>query len=278
MAAAQDNRLVNEHYGRQGLGEVMLEGLRAAGKDIDRLSHLDLAPVDQFHAGGIKTTRALAELAAIGTSDNVLDVGGGVGGPARTLAAEFGCSVTVLDVTEEFCRVGEMLTSQAGLNDRVKFEIGSALAMPFPDASFDVVWTQHSSMNIADKARLYAEIYRVLRPGGRLALHEITADRVQPIHFPAHWARTPDLSFLLPTETMREIISASGFHERLWLDQTAAALIGFRKGLEVATSPTPPPLSLHLLLGDNFLPALTNMVRNVEEGRIAFVKAVFDKP
>ncbi|CAA9452538.1 MAG: hypothetical protein AVDCRST_MAG80-2450 [uncultured Rubrobacteraceae bacterium] len=147
----------------------------------------------------------------------VLDVGGGLGGPARNLASEIGCSVEVLDVTEEFCRAGEILTTRTGLGDLVSFRHASALDMPHPDASFDVVWMQHSSMNIADKERLYAEIHRVLRPGGHLALHEIMAGPVTPIHFPVPWARGPEISFLRPPEEVRALITGIGFEESAWM-------------------------------------------------------------
>ena len=279
MSAAQDLQLVTDHYGRHGLGAIIFNGLRAAGKDIDSLTHADLAPVDQFHTGGRKATLELARLADIRADEHVVDVGGGVGGPARTLAAEFGCHVTVIDITEEFCRVGELLTARTGLSGSVAFETGSALDMPFPDSGFDVAWTQHSTMNIAAKEQLYGEIYRVLRPGGRLAMHEIMAGSLQPIHFPAHWASTPALSFLLPSQIMRDLITRAGFRERVWVDQSVPALEGFRKGLEaVNAASSPPPLGLHLLMGETFKPALVNMVRNLEEGRIATIKAVYEKP
>jgi ubiquinone/menaquinone biosynthesis C-methylase UbiE len=126
-------------------------------------------------------------------------VGGGIGGPARTLAAEFGCTVTVLDLTEAYCRLGEL----TGLSDRVSFRHGSAYDMPLGDGGFDVAWTQHSSMNMEDKERLYAEIRRVLRPGGTLVLHEVVAGPVQPVQFPVPWASDPSISFLRAPEEIR---------------------------------------------------------------------------
>jgi SAM-dependent methyltransferase len=198
MSKNRDDKLVDEHYGRSDLAAKILEALRAAGKDPDALTLEDLAPIDQLHARGAQATRQLARLASITTVMRVLDVGGGLGDPARTLASEFGCTVEVLDVTEEFCRAGEVLTAKAGLDDRVSFRQGSALEMPYPNATLELGWTQHSSMNIPDKERLYAEIQRMLSPGGRLALHEILAGPLSPIHLPVPWARDPALSHLLP--------------------------------------------------------------------------------
>src|SRR5262249_41031485 len=152
---------VAAHYGREGLLESILKALGSAGKDPERLAVDDLVLFDQFHLRGRDATLELFKLAGIGRGDRVLDVGGGIGGPARTLASA-GCSVTVLDLTEEFCRTGAVLTERVGLASRVAFRHGSALAIPFNDAAFDAVWTQHSSMNIEDKEKLYGEIARVL--------------------------------------------------------------------------------------------------------------------
>src|SRR3712207_2695909 len=215
------DRNVGEHYGRGDLTAAIISALRAAGKDLDALDVEDLAPVDQFHVRGREATLDLARLAGIAAGLRVLDVGGGLGGPARTLASEFGCTVEVLDLTEEFCRAGEMLTALTGLSDLVSFRHGSALDMPYPDASFDVAWTQHSSMNIADKVRLYAQIQRILRPGGRLAMHEILAGPVSPIHLPVPWARDPALSHLRPPAQTRALLRETGFRELAWIDETA---------------------------------------------------------
>src|SRR3712207_3491777 len=144
---------VNEHYGSGDLAAKILEALRVAGKDASPLAIEDLAPIDQLHARGRVATLELARLAGITPRMRVLDVGGGMGGPARTLAGELGCAVEVLDLTERFCRAGEVLTAMTGLADLVSFRHGSALEMPYPDATFDVAWMQHSSMNVADKER-----------------------------------------------------------------------------------------------------------------------------
>ena len=272
-----DERPVNEHYGRSGLSAKILEALRVAGKDPETLVIEDLTPIDQIHIRGREATLELARLAGITSRMRVLDVGGGMGGPARTLAGEFGCAVEVLDLTEEFCRAGEVLTATTGLADLVSFRHGSALEMPYPDASFDVAWTQHSSMNIADKERLYAEIRRILRPGGRLAMHEILAGEVSPIHFPVPWARDPGLSHLRPPEEVRALLKDTGFVELAWIDETPSALHWQQKRL--AAKPTePPPLGVHLVFGDDFGEMLHNQLRNLQEGRISIVQAVLERP
>jgi SAM-dependent methyltransferase len=272
------DRSVGEHYGRGDLAARILEALYAAGKDPDDLTIEDLAPVDQFHIRGREATLELAHRAGITSGTRALDVGGGLGGPARTLASEFGCTVEVLDITEEYCRTGEMLTARTGLSDLVSFRHASALEMPYPDASFDVAWTQHSSMNIADKERLYKEIHRVLRPGGRLALHEIMAGPTSPIHFPVPWARDPSISHLQPPETVRSLIATTGFHESSWVDETASATEWFQQRLSATAPEGPPPLGLHLLLGPDFGEMFRNQVLNLGEGRISVIQAVFERP
>src|SRR5689334_10542988 len=173
---------VSSHYGWPGLMEAIEAEIRRNGIDPAHVTVDQLAPVDNYHAFRLAGTLALAEAAGVTASDRVLDVGGGIGGPARQLATRFGCHVTVLDLTAEYCAVGERLTAWTHLSDRVAFVGASALAMPFADGSFDLVWTQHASMNIPDKDGLYREIARVVRPGGRFGFFDILAGPNQPIH------------------------------------------------------------------------------------------------
>jgi SAM-dependent methyltransferase len=276
MADRPFSEAVSRHYTATDLVERLRAALHAAGKDVVAAPD-DLAPVDQIHTGGTRATIELADLAGLRAGQSVLDVGGGIGGPARTLAHRFGCTVTVLDLTEEYCHAGELLTAVTALTDRVSFRHGDAMAMPFPDGSFDVVWTQHSSMNIADKAQLYAEIRRVLRPGGRFALHEVLAGPTQPVHFPVPWARDPAISFLETPENARRTIQAAGFAEVAWINVTASSLAWFQRQNARAQPATPPPLSLHLLLGPDVREMGRNMERNLEGGRIAVIQGVLDR-
>jgi SAM-dependent methyltransferase len=273
---------VSAHYGGRDLREAILEGLRARGKDPDNLHYTDVATMDHFHTRGRAATLELAEMALGRSGQRVLDVGGGLGGPARMLAAEYGCHVTVLDLSESFCQAGEMLTERSGLSDRVSFKVGDALDMSFEDASFDIAWTQHSSMNIADKERLYSEIHRVLRPGGRLAMHEIVAGPVQPIYFPVPWAPSQEINFLRPPDEIRSIISNLGFREFTWIDVTQLTLAwrkqrGAVAAAEVASRGGSSPTGTNQFPGPSTGPSFQNLDRSLEEGRIVVVEAVFDK-
>lgn len=269
---------VSTHYAAGDLGTKILAALRAAGKDPDALRLDDLAPVDQFHWGGTRATRDLMRRAALARGMRVLDVGGGLGGPARLIADTVGCAVTVLDLSEEFCQVGEMLTARVGLSDRVTFRHGSALDMPFPAGEFDRVWTQHSTMNIAEKERLYREIHRVLRPGGRLAMHEKMAGPVQPIHFPVPWARDATISFLRSSEEIRALLASIGFREMEWVDEREKELAIMQARSSGDTPVDPLALGIHLVLGPQLPEMARNVGRSLREDRLTVVQAVFEKP
>jgi ubiquinone/menaquinone biosynthesis C-methylase UbiE len=242
------------HYTSGDLDAALDAALREPANGDTTRALETLAELDQFHTGGITATRALGQRAAISTGDRVLDIGGGLGGPARLLAHEHGCQVTVLDLTAAYCRAGERLTAWSGLSDRVRFQHGDALDMPFDDGSFDVAWTQHSSMNIADKPRLYAGIQRLLRPGGRLILFEVVAGSGEPLHFPVPWARGPATSFLLPAEPLRQLLSAAGFRALVWEDRSQWALewLAERQRALAAADGAVRPVSLARVLGPEF--------------------------
>lgn len=265
---------VSQHYTSGQLAERIFAGLRANGCDLGRLRPEDLAPVDQFHAGGRSATRELARLAGIQPGWQVLDIGGGLGGAARLLASEIRCQVTVLDVTPEFVQVGATLSERMDLAGLVHFRLGNAIDLPFDAARFDAVWTQHCTMNVTDKGSMYQEIHRVLRAGGRLAMHEVMAGPVQPVLFPTPWSIDGATSFLLPPSELRALINSDGFRELAWQDATAAALKWF-KGVAPVPGAGRPGVGLHLILGDEFERAVQGQVVNLEEHRIDVVQAAF---
>jgi SAM-dependent methyltransferase len=270
---------INTHYAPFDLGATILAGLRAQGKNPEAPTLDDLAPVDQFHTGGKAATLELAQLVPMRAGMTVLDTGGGIGGAARLLASQIGCTVAVVDLTAEYCQVGEMLTRRTGLSDRVRFHHGNALRLPFADQSFDAAWSQHATMNIADKARLFAELARVVRPGGRMAFHEIMAGPNTPIAFPVPWAPDEQISFLLPPDEVRALLAGSGWHERAWVDKTAASLAFFAERMPIfqRAPENLPPLGFNLLLGERIGPAISNMVRNLQEERLTVIQAVFER-
>jgi len=266
-----DAQAISQYWGRDNLGQAILDALAESGKHLDALTVDDLAPFDQFHGGGKKSTERLAGLAGFTPGTRVLDVGGGFGGPARTLAAEYGCQVTVIDLTESYLEAARLLTERLGLADRVTHQVGNALELPFEDGSFDAVWTQNSGMNIADKERLYQGFQRVLRPGGRLVFQEPMAGAAQPVIYPVMWARDASGSFLRTPDEMRALIEAAGFRARVWDDVTDEAT-------GPSTGAVAPTRGIqHLVMGDD-LDAITRAGdRNRRERRLAMVHAVFDR-
>jgi SAM-dependent methyltransferase len=268
---------VNRHYGWSGLMETIDKEVRAKGIDPTRVTVDELAPVDNYHWHRLAGTLALARVAAITAEDSVLDVGGGIGGPARQLAHRYDCKVTVLDLTAEYCAVGETLTAWTKLEDKVSFVCGNALAMPFPDGAFDVAWTQHASMNIADKAALYGEMARVTRVGGRLAFFDVLAGPNQPIHFPVPWASDPSFNFLLTPQETRTLIAQAGFREIAWMtgEELDAELDRAEQQADDASSR--PALDPGILNGPDGPQMGANVGRNSKEGRILAALGVYER-
>jgi ubiquinone/menaquinone biosynthesis C-methylase UbiE len=268
---------VEEHYTRCDLGEIILAALKQAGKDIDRLTPDDLAPVDEFHGGQRQATIRLADLVGLSGGERVLDIGSGIGGPSRFLASQYGCNVTGIDLTAEFCRVAVMLTRLTGLTGRVAYRQGNALDLPFDEMSFDIVWSQNASMNIADRDRLYAEMYRVLKPGGRLALQEIAAGEGGEPFYPVPWAREPSISFLLSAAETRAKLEAAGFRVITWRDTSQASLASSLARAQTAASGSLPALGIHLLIGRDWEAIAQNSARNLQEDRTRLFNAVLER-
>ena len=269
--SASDTQATNAYWERSGLERAIGAALAGLGKNLDALTIEDLAPVDQFHGGGKAATDRLARLAGLKPGMRVLDVGGGFGGPARTLAVGHGCRVTVVDPTESYVQAGRWLTARLNLADRVSHRVGDALALDASTETFDVLWTQNSGMNIADKERLYAGFARLLPRGGQLVIQEPMAGLMQPPIFPLMWARDATTSFLRPPADMRALIEAAGFRALVWEDVT----------MELAGPSTGGPVPAHsiarIVMGDAIDDITRAGQRNRDEGRVVMIQAVFER-
>ncbi|WP_175959053.1 class I SAM-dependent methyltransferase [Burkholderia pyrrocinia] len=263
---------VREHYRATGLTERLKAALAVLGPEDQPFAPRQLDAVDQFHTRGLAATDELAELVGITADMAVLDVGSGIGGPARVLAATRGCRVTGIDLSEPFVDAARYLAQRTGQSGQVSFRTASALDLPFDDGRFDVVLLQHVAMNIADRARLYREIRRVLKPDGKFATYDVVANDSE-LHYPVPWARTPSTSFLMTADATREAIEAAGFRTLTWQDDTEAAKAWIAQ--RRASGPPPSP-NLGIVLGPDFAQLFANLGRNLVEGRIGILTAVFE--
>tara|TARA_B100000676_G_scaffold306466_1_gene362760 strand:- start:6301 stop:7122 length:822 start_codon:yes stop_codon:yes gene_type:complete len=268
---------VADHYTRGNLAETLLDALKRAGCDPDGLTPDDLAPFDEFHVRGRAATQELLEKIDVSPTGHALDVGSGLGGPSRRLAALRGCHVTGIDLTHEYCDVATLFARHVGLERSVTYRRADALSMPFDDAVFDAAFTQHVAMNISDRPGLYREIARVLRPGAIFGLYDIFEGHVGNVRYPAPWAETPETSFLVTPDAIGPLLDDAGFElvsQRNTTDEGRAWVNAMR---EKTQRDGPPPLGLHLLLGPVFKDMAANMVANLNEDRIALLEIICRK-
>jgi SAM-dependent methyltransferase len=260
---------LHEHYLARDIEARILAAIRAAGLNPgQRLSPEQLGALDHFHTGGLRASLELLELARLRAADRVLDVGAGLGGSARLIASACGCRVDCIELSPDYCAGALLLNRLTGLEDRISVHRGSALELPFADATFDAAWMQNVGMNIADKPGLYAEIRRVLKPGGRFAFQEMAAGKTATSYFPLPWATDPADSCLVSAEEMCSVLGEAGFVEELFED-TSAAHLG-----RTADPGAPSQLSLGVFV-DNLGVKAGNARRSLEEGQICLVRGIF---
>lgn len=267
--------LINQQYGRENLSARILEAFRIAGIDVEALTLDDLSSFDQLHTGGRRATRTLGELAGIEPGMQILDIGCGVGGPARTLAADFGCHVIGIDITKDYVLAAEMLTEKVGMSKQVTFIEGDALDLQFDDGVFDAVLSQNAIMNIEDKHQLFQEIHRVLRPRGILALEAVMQGDKEATSYPVYWADDPSVSFMETPENFRQILKTSGFTELAWLDVTQHTIALIHK-VQAASKNEDRPVGLHMLY-TNVPEKARNTLQGYEDGTYKDIYAVFKR-
>ena len=262
------------HYSARDIDARILAALRAVGLNPDkRLSPEELGALDHFHTGGLRASLELLELAQIRAEHRVLDIGAGLAGPARMLASKLGCRVDCIELSPDYCAGAALLNRLTGLEDRIAVHRGSALEMPFADDSFDAAGMQNVGMNIADKRQLYAEIRRVLKPGGRFAFQEMAAGKTPTTHFPLPWATDPSDSHLVSADEMRSVLGECGFTTEC-LEDTSEEHLN-RTGAN-ATPSAPGQLGLAVFV-DNLGQKAGNARRSLEDGQVRLVRGVFLK-
>jgi len=265
---------VATYYTRENLDDKILGLLRSAGKNPDQLRADDLAAIDEFHLGGRDATQALAESMHLRPAMHLLDVGCGIGGPARYFAGR-NCQVTGIDLTEEFIRVAESLTRRVKLDQRATFRQASALKLPFDADTFDGAYTIHVCMNIADKAGVFLEVARVLKPGARFAIYDLmrSNNNDAPLAFPVPWAQTPQTSFLAGVDDYRHALEAPGFRIDHQRDRRQFAIEFFQR-MASQNASGPPALGVHVLMGEQAPVMLRNVNMAIASGSLTPMELV----
>ncbi|HXF55350.1 MAG TPA: methyltransferase domain-containing protein [Hyphomicrobiaceae bacterium] len=265
---------VAQHYTHGALGEAIHRGLESLGRSADDFRDTDLAGMDEFHMGGREATAALAEKLDLKPAMSLLDIGCGIGGAARYFARTFGCHATGIDLTPEYVETARTLTKQLGLAEKVEFRVGSALDLPFADASFDAATLLHVGMNIPDKRRLASQVHRVLKQGATFGVFDAMRTGPGPIAYPVPWAARESTSFVESPAEYREVLQAAGFVVVSERNQRQMALDFFARIRSRMAASGPPPLGLHILMGQDAPLKIANLVTMLEQGTIAPIEII----
>ena len=270
---------IAEHWWSKGnVYDTIVSALNRMSKPLECLSIDDLAPVDHFHARGYPATVELADRLPIETGQHILDVGCGLGGPARYMARRFRCHVTGIDITLPFVEAANKLTALVRMEGQVNIEHGDGQRLPYPDSSFDGAYTQHATMNVADRPAFFSEAFRVLKPGSFFALTEHGLGPRGNPHHPVPWSEDGSGAYLVAPSETRSMLESNGFENIVIEDTGAKYLAAYRVAIEKAEQGALPPLGTHLLLGETALQKTRNAARNIEEGRTHPVQVICRKP
>ncbi len=264
---------VAAHYAQGDLESALLAEMAKAGFDPHELTAADLAPMDEFHIGGLEASKALARHLPEGPGCRLLDIGCGIGGPARFFAEALDCEVVGIDLTPDFIAVAEGLTRRVGLGDHVSFHVASALDLPFHDAAFDCATLLHVGMNIADKQALFAEAARVLQPGATFAVYDVMRLAPGDLNWPLPWSSVPETSFVGTQADYRQALEAAGFEIKVEVIRAPEAKEFFRRQRQRIEAGEGGP-SLAPIMGETFQTKIANMVTLIGADVLAPVEMI----
>jgi cyclopropane fatty-acyl-phospholipid synthase-like methyltransferase len=261
---------ITEHYTHGQLLDRILQGVEAIGKTPATVTVDELAPVDEFHIGGRQASEDFISQLELSADDHTLDIGCGIGGTSRFVASRFGCRVTGIDLTPEFVSTGQTLCDWVGLSGQIELHHGDATEMPFTDETFDAAFMLHVGMNIANKTGLFAEVYRLIKPGAMFGIYDVMQTSDEVLTYPVPWSSIPGTSALASEDEYVEALELAGFNitgTRNRRDFAAAFFAETRRQMEQAGGA--PPLGVHLAMGESAPVKISNMVENIAAGRVA---------
>lgn len=272
------NDSIADHWGKGDVYGRVIEAMKAASISPETLTVKQMAPVDHLHARGFPATIELADALPVKEGDHLVDIGCGLGGPARYLAERFNCRVSGIDITEPFVDAANKITALLHMEKFIDVQLGDGQELPYQNQSFDGGYTQHVTMNIADRDRFFAEAFRVLKSGGFFALTEHGLGPNGNPHYPCPWSEDGEGAFLVtPQETVTRLENA-GFCDIQVTDTGQKYLAGYKRAMELATHGKLPPFGIHILLGENGPAKTKNAARNIEEGRTHPIQVICTKP
>ena len=271
-------KTIADHWGKGDVYGLIVSALNKMSKPLVGLTVEDLAPVDHFHARGFPATVELADRLPVKAGQHIVDIGCGLGGPARYLAKRFQCNVSGVDITEPFVEAANKLTALLRMEQQVKIEHGDGQRLPYPDTSFDGAYTQHVTMNVADRPAFFAEAYRVLKPGAFFALTEHGLGPKGNPHYPVPWSMDGSGAYLVTPFETRGFLEKTGFEAIVIEDTGAKYVAGYRTAIERAEKGAVPPLGIHILMGETALQKTRNAARNIDEGRTHPIQVICRKP
>jgi SAM-dependent methyltransferase len=268
---------IAEHWGTRDFYALITSELSKLGKPLDNVTVQDLSPVDHFHARGFPATQELADRLPIQPGQHILDIGCGLGGPARYIAKRFQCKVSGIDITPAFVEAGNKLTALVRMEAQVKIELGDGQSLPYEASSFNGAYSQHVTMNVPDRPKFFAEAWRVLKPGAFFALTEHGLGPTGQPHYPVPWSADGSGAYLVTPAETRTLLEQAGFEDIVIEDTGPKYLAGYKTMIEKTESGTLPPFGTHLLMGETALQKTRNAARNIAEGRTHPIQVICRK-
>ncbi len=263
-----DQANISEYWDKGDTPGRVRTALVKAGLTSDKVSLEEIAPIDHFHARGLPATIDLANRLPIKAGQHILDIGCGVGGPARYMANRFGCKVSGLDITPGFIEAGDELSKLTGMSEEVDLRVGDGVALPYQDQTFDGSYSQHVTMSVANRTGFFAEAYRVIKPGGFFGLSEHGLGSAGDPHYPLPWADRPEICFFVTRSETEQYLAEAGFERIEVVDTGQKYVDAYRELLAGAsTEEGPPALGPHVLGGDDMAERAANSTRCIEENR-----------